>query len=207
MWEMEKKGYKVEICKILTRIGLLQFGTFTLVSGVLSPYYIDLRMVPSFPRAFKRIEKIYLDIAENEVKTTNFNRIAGIPTAGIPFASVLAFSLQKPLLYVRSGPKNHGRERMVEGVLLPGDVVLLVDDLITTGDSLLAAAANIRSEGGIVKDALVLIDREEGGIDALAKQKIRLHSLISISDVAEILFKKEVITEEQKNSIIRQGKK
>jgi orotate phosphoribosyltransferase len=207
MWEMEKKSYRVEICEILTRIGLLQFGTFTLVSGALSPYYIDLRMVPSFPRAFKKIEKIYRDIAENEVKTTNFNRIAGIPTAGIPFASVLAFSLQKPLLYVRSGPKNHGRQRMVEGVLFPGDAVLLVDDLITTGDSLLAAAANIRSEGGIVKDALVLIDREEGGKDALTKQKIRLHSLISISDAVEILFKKDVITEEQKNSIIRRGKK
>lgn len=206
-WEKEKEKYKAEICEILTRIGALRFGIYTLASGKLSPYYIDMRIVPSFPDAFKRIEKIYRGMARNEVELGNFKRIAGIPTAGIPFASVLAFSLNKPFLYVRKEEKIHGRERKVEGILYPGDAVLLVDDLVTSGGSLITAADSIRAEGGVVKDALVLIDREEGGREFLTKHRIRLHSLINIIEAAKTLLNLEVITKEQWRSIIRQRKK
>lgn len=206
-WQREKEKYKNEICEILTRIGALKFGTFTLTGGRLSPYYIDLRIVPSFPGAFERIEKIYKEMAENDVKLNNFERIAGIPTAGIPIASVLAFSLHKPFIYIRKEVKSHGRERRIEGILHPGDRVLLVDDLITTGESFLSAAKTIRSEGGIVKDALILINREEGGGKALAGQGINLHHLTSIVDAAETLFRMQAITEEQLMDILKQTKK
>jgi len=204
---MEKEKFKREICEILTRIGALRFGTFTLTGGRLSPYYVDLRIVPSFPGAFERIEKFYKEMAEKDVKLNNFKRIAGIPTAGIPFASVLAFSLYKPFLYIRKGRKSHGRERNVEGILHPGDHVLLVDDLITTGGSLISAAEAIRSEGGIVEDALILIDREEGGREVLARHGIRLHYLTSMTDVAKTLYNIETITKEQLMDILKQIKK
>ena len=206
-WQREKEKLKNEICEILTRIGALKFGTFTLTGGRLSPYYIDLRIGPSFPGAFERIEKIYKEMAENDVKLNNCERIAGIPTAGIPIASVLAFSLHKPFIYIRKEVKSHGRERRIEGILHPGDRVLLVDDLITTGESFLSAAKTIRSEGGIVKDALILINREEGGGKALARQGINLHHLTSIVDAAETLFNMQAITEEQLMDILKQTKK
>jgi orotate phosphoribosyltransferase len=206
-WLGEKEKFKDELCEILTRIGALRFGVFNLTGGRLSPYYIDLRIVPSFPGAFERIENFYMEMAEKDVKLNSFKRVAGIPMAGIPFASVLAFSLRKPLLYVRKGAKSHGRERRVEGILHPGDAVLLIDDLITTGGSLLSAAEAVRSEGGIVEDALILIDREEGGREALAMRGIRLHYLTSIADAAETLFKMEAITKEQLTAILKQIKK
>ena len=206
-WRLEKEKYKAELCEILTRINALRFGTFTLSGGKLSPYYVDLRIVPSFPGAFERIQKLYQELAEKEVKVTSFKRIAGIPTAGIPFASVLAYLLRKPFLYIRKDVKAHGRERKVEGILHPGDSVLLVDDLITSGNSLLTAAKAIRSEGGTVEDALILIDRGEGGRETLAKNGIRLHYLTTIIDVADILFRMEILTKDQMTEILRQVKK
>jgi orotate phosphoribosyltransferase len=206
VWHIQKENYKAEICKILTRINALRFGTFTLTGGKLSPYYIDLRVIPSFPGAFERIQKFYQELSINDVNENKFKRIAGIPTAGIPFASVLAFLLHKPFIYIRKGAKSYGRERRVEGILHPGDSVLLVDDLITSGKNLLSAAKAIRSEGGIVTDALILIDREEGGREALLRDGIHLHHLISITDVAQTLFRMEIITKNQMLAILGQVK-
>ncbi len=196
---------ETEVSRILSRIGAVKFGTFRLTSGKLSPYYIDLRVVPSFPGAFRRICQLYVDFISKELGD-NFDRIAGIPTAGIPFAAVIAYNMDKPFLYVRKGFKRHGRERRIEGVLTSGDKVLLVDDLVTTGSSLRAAARVIRAEGGVVEDAVVLIDREEGGADALARDGIKLHSLLKITSIARKLYEMGVVTDEQLETILKQVK-
>lgn len=206
-WTTEKERLKAELCTLLTRIGALKFGTFTLSGGKLSTYYVDMRIVPSFPEAFKTVENVYMNLAENDVGLDSFARIAGIPTAGVPFASVLAYLLHKPFLYVRQEAKSHGRERRVEGILHPGDKVLVVDDLVTSGGSLLNAVDAIISEGGLVENALVLIDREEGGKEALKSKKISLSSIASMSEVAKLLYSKEVITKHELSSILGQIKK
>lgn len=194
---------KRELCSILTRIGALKFGMFTLSDGRLSPYYIDLRIIPSFPEASERVQNIYKSIIEDDLNMSEIRRIAGIPTAGIPFASVLSYSMKKPFLYIRKEP-TRGRERRVEGVLNPGDVVLLVDDLITTGKTMIEAIDSIVSEGGIVKDALVLIDRREGGKKALGSRGVKLHCLTDMSELARILYEMGTIDKEELNSILRQ---
>ncbi len=206
-WTTEKERLKAELCTLLTRIGALKFGTFTLSGGKLSTYYVDMRIVPSFPEAFETVENVYMNLAENDVGLDSFARIAGIPTAGVPFASVLAYLLHKPFLYVRQEAKSHGRERRVEGILHPGDKVLVVDDLVTSGGSLLNAVDAIISEGGLVENALVLIDREEGGKEALKSKKISLSSIASMSEVAKLLYSKEVITKHELSSILGQIKK
>ncbi|MEM3873701.1 MAG: orotate phosphoribosyltransferase [Candidatus Bathyarchaeia archaeon] len=205
----EKGGgdVKAEVCKILNKIGALQFGTFKLTSGKISPYYIDLRIVPSFPDVFQKICNLYTNFVKEKIGLENFQRVAGIPVAGIPFASLVAYNLKKPFLYIRKGVRLHGRQRRVEGVLTPGDRVLLVDDLITTGLSLRRAAKAITAEGGIVNDAVVLLDREEGGEEKLKKSGIRLHALLKISEVAEMLYETGAINEEQLKTILRQVKK
>ncbi|MBX5329227.1 MAG: orotate phosphoribosyltransferase [Candidatus Bathyarchaeota archaeon] len=203
----DKETVKIEICKILNKIGALQFGAFKLTSGKISPYYIDLRIVPSFPDAFKEICNFCVDFIKTEVNTKNFERIAGIPVAGIPFASIISYSLQKPFIYVRKGARLHGRQRRIEGILAPGDHILLVDDLITTGLSLKKAAKAITAEGGVVTDAVVLLDREEGGKGKLAKSGIKLHSLINIHEIANKLYETGVIDEEQLKTILKQIKK
>jgi orotate phosphoribosyltransferase len=198
---------KIEICKILNKIGALQFGAFKLTSGKISPYYIDLRIVPSFPDAFQKICEFYLDFIKNEVQSKNFERIAGIPVAGVPFASLIAYSMKKPFLYIRKGVRLHGRQRRIEGILAPGDRILLVDDLITTGISLKNAARAIRAEGGVVTDAAVLLDREEGGEEKLDKSGIKLHALLNVSEIVKKLYEIEAIDEEQLKTILRQVKK
>jgi orotate phosphoribosyltransferase len=198
---------KVELCKILNRIGALQFGAFKLTSGKISPYYIDLRIVPSFPDAFHKICKIYVQFVKKTVGEKSFDRIVGIPVAGIPFAAIVAYDIQKPFLYTRRGVRLHGRQRRIEGVLAPGNRVLLIDDLITTGLSLEKAAKALTAEGGMVDDAVVLIDRQEGGRKRLEKHSIKLHALLSISEIVNTLTELGTIDEEQKKTILRQVKK
>jgi orotate phosphoribosyltransferase len=205
--DLEKEEMKAELAKILNRIGALKFGTFRLTSGEISPYYMDLRIVPSFPDAFKRICDLYIELIKSDVGADGFDRIAGIPTAGISFASIAAYQLKKPFLYVRTAEREHGRGRSVEGILLPGNRVLLMDDLITKGGSILKAAEAVRSEGGVVTDAVVLMDREENGKQNLAKDGIKLHYLLTTSALARKLHDMDAITREQLNIILKRAKK
>jgi orotate phosphoribosyltransferase len=202
-----REDTKIDICKILNKIGALKFGAFKLTSGKISPYYIDLRMIPSFPDAFQRICILQSDFIKEEIGVENFDRIAGIPIAGIPFASLIAYTLKKPFLYIRKDVRFHGRQRRVEGILTPGDRILLIDDLITTGLSLIEAAKAIEAEGGVTTDVVLLLDREEGGREKLGKKRIRLHSLLKISETANKLYEIGAIDELQLKTILKQIKK
>ena len=197
---------KAQLCQVIYKIGALKFGTFRLTSGKISPYYIDLRMVPSFPDAFHKICDLYVKLVKSSVGSESFRRIAGIPTAGIPFASVVAYNLNKSFLYTRPSLRKHGRERRVEGILVSGDKVLLLDDLITSGKSLRKASSAIRAEGGVVEDAVVLIDREERGKENLAKDNVKLHCLIKASEAANTLHEVGAITESELETILKQRK-
>lgn len=198
---------KIELSRILNKIGALKFGTFKLTSGEISPYYLDLRIVPSFPDAFNKICNFYIELIKTDVGTDGFDRIAGIPTAGISFASIASYNLKKPFTYIRTTERQHGRGRQVEGILLPGDRVLLMDDLITKGGSILKAAESVRAEGGVVTDAVVLMDREENGQQTLADSGIKLHYLLTTSELATKLHKMEVISLKQLNTILSSAKK
>lgn len=205
--EKSRETVKAELCKILSDIGALQFGAFKLTSGKISPYYVDLRIVPSFPDVFRKVCSFYVNFIKDDIGVENFERIVGIPVAGIPFASLIAYSFEKPFLYIRKGVRLHGRQRRIEGVLAPGDRVLLIDDLITTGLSLRQAAKAVVAEGGVVPDAVVLMDREEGGRERLQKNEIKLHALLNISEVANKLCEIGGIDEDQLKTILKQTKK
>ncbi len=200
----KKRGVLVNI---LFKIDALKFGVFKLSSGKASPYYVDLRVVPSFPDAYHEICDFYGESIKNQIGINNFNRIAGIPLAGIPFASQIAYNLNKPFLYLRKGVSHHGRERRVEGVLASGDKVLLVDDLVTTGLTLKKAADAIRAEGGVVTQAVAFLDREEGGAKKLEENGIKLYALLKISEVAKSLYEMGAIEEDSLKTILKQVKK
>ena len=163
--------------------------------------------MPSFPDAFREICDFYGEYITRQVGLENFDRIAGVPLAGIPFASQIAYNLRKPFLYVRKDVRRHGRQRRVEGILVSGDRVLLVDDLVTTGLNLKKAADAIMAEGGVVKEAVAFLDREEGGKEKLAKSGIKIHTLLKISEVASTLYEIGAIDEESLKTILKQVKK
>ncbi len=198
---------KDKMANILFKLDAVKFGVFELSSGKPSPYYIDLRVIPSFPDEYREICDFYIQNITEQIGTKNFSRIAGIPLAGIPFASQIAYNLKKPFLYVRKDQKMHGRERRVDGILISGDKVLLVDDLLTTGLTLKEAADAVRAEGGVVTHAVVFLDREEGGKQLLEKAGITLHSLLKISEISESLYDLGAIDGESLKTIQKQIKK
>ncbi len=194
---------KLEFSEILHKIGALKFGNFKLTSGDFSPYYMDLRIIPSFPQSFRKICDYYIQLILEDIKKENFDIIAGIPTAGISFASIASYNLKMPCLYVRSTERQHGRGKSIEGILSPGERVLLLDDLITKGGSIIKAAEAVRAEGGQVNDAIVLVNREEGGKENLEFQNIKLHYLITTSELAKEMYKKSTISEKQFDQILK----
>jgi orotate phosphoribosyltransferase len=198
---------KDKMANILFKIDAVKFGVYKLSSGKSSPYYIDLRVVPSFPDAFREICDFYAQCISDQIGIKNVDRIVGVPIAGIPFASQIAYNLKKPFLYVRKDIKLHGRERRVEGVLASGDRVLLLDDLLTTGLTLTTAIDAARAEGGVVTDVVVFLDREEGGRELLERKGVKVHSLLKISEIANTLFEMGAIDQESLKTILKHVKK
>lgn len=192
-----------EFPEILLRTGSLKFGTFKLASGILSSYYVDLRLLPSDPEAFHRAINFYTAVVEPNL-AKRIQRLAGIPTAGIAYAAVLAFNLSKPFLYVRKESKEHGRGRRIEGLLLPGDKVLVLDDVATTGKNIMEAVEAIRGEGGVVEDAVVLLDRQQGAKENLRKGRVKLHTYATIRQIADKLVALGTIDETQHKEIVGQ---
>jgi len=197
-----------DLGRILLKTGALQFGTFTLTSGKLSSYYIDLRIVPSFPGVFRKVISAYVEVFKHLVGLRNVDAVAGIPTAGLPYASAVAYELGKPLIYVRSEERLHGTLKMIEGAITLGWRVTILDDLITTGTSIMRAVDAVRREGGRVQEAVVLIDRREGGAENLKTIGVKLRALTTITELAELLYKMDLIDEGQREAIFKQvGKK
>ncbi|OLS19355.1 MAG: Orotate phosphoribosyltransferase [Candidatus Heimdallarchaeota archaeon LC_3] len=141
----------------LREMNALKFGDFTLASGKSSKFYLDLRLIPSYPRLFKKIG----DLLIKKCRTLDFDIVVGIPTAGVPFATYISIFCEKPLIYLRKEIKSHGTKKKLEGIKVDNKRVLLVDDLISSGFSKEFAIQNIRSERGIVEEILVLVDRRE----------------------------------------------
>lgn len=152
---------------------------FTLTSGNRSPIYIDCRKIIAYPRLFKRIVECFEALADQ----LEFDVVAGGVTAGVPFAAWLAWTLDKPLAYIRPNRKGFGSKRAVEGVIEDGNRVLLVEDLITDGGSKLSFIDSIRKNGAEITDCLVVFDREQGGVETLASAGVKLHSLFTLSGV------------------------
>jgi len=164
-------------------MGAIKFGEFKLSSGARSPYYIDLRLAPSYPDLLDRIGDLYVEVVKNEIQPKwKIDRIAGVPTAGLPVATVVSQKMRIPLIYVRKEQKSYGLGKSIEGVVKANDNVLLVDDLVTTGHSTIEEAVILR-EGGNVRHVVVLVDREQGGPENLQREQLELHPLVKITEV------------------------
>ena len=163
----------------LYEIKALKFGEFRLKSGVLSPFYVDLRGIIAHPPILQAVALRILDI----LRPLRLDRIAGIPYAGLPIATAVALAGNLPMLYARKEVKDHGTRRAIEGTFTPGEVVVLIDDVITDGASKFEAAAPFLEAGLLVKEFVIFLDREQGGADRLREKGYALHSALRISAV------------------------
>jgi orotate phosphoribosyltransferase len=196
---------KSALADALFRIGALRFGKFTLSSGKRSSYYLDLRVIPSHPDVYALAIEAYREIAER-VGEGNFDILAGVATAGVTISSPLAFLLKKPMVYVRKEEKGHGLGRQVEGATRPGQKVLVIDDLVTTGGSIISAVEALRKTGCVVKETAVLVDRLEGGKANLAAAGVRLNAYVQVTELIEILYQSRMMTKGDYEAVTKQVK-
>lgn len=187
-------GFVGEFSSFLHRSGILKFGDFTLASGRRSPFYIDVRLVPGHPVEFRRMVKALQGRIIEEVGLDGFDSFVSVPTGGLVIASALAMETVKPIAYARSRPKDHGTSRLVEGRITSGMRAVMVDDVATTGGSMVRGIRALRDEGARISDAYVIVDRMEGAAGALEGEGVRMHSLADMRQIAESLHAEGAIS-------------
>lgn len=178
-----------ELILDLFEAGCIRFGSFTLASGKTSPIYIDLRRAISYPDLFQKIVTAYTEVIE----PLSFDRLAAVPYAALPAAAAVAMRLRRPLVYPRKQAKDHGTAQSVEGAFEPGQIALAIEDVVTSGGSLLTAIATMEAVGLEVRDVVVLVDREQGGDPALARAGYRLHAVLTLGRILEMLRREDKI--------------
>lgn len=179
-------------------IGAVQFGRFRLHSGRESRIYIDLRVVVSYPHALRQVATAYRSVLEN----LRFDLLAATPLAGLPIGTAICLDMNVPLIYPRKTAKSYGTGKDIEGRWSIGQTAVVIDDLITSGDSILETIASLKAAGLRVHDAVVLIDREQGGRQIMEQQGYQLHSVITLASMLDALVDHQRLTDRQRDEVI-----
>jgi uridine monophosphate synthetase len=174
-------GHLSSLADKLLEAGCIKFGSFTLKSGLQSPIYIDLRQIITYPKLLEQIGAAYLPL----LKELKFDRIAGLPYAAIPIATAISLQGNYPMIYPRKEAKTYGTKAEIEGEYHAGETVVIIDDLATTGGSKFEAIEKLTSAGLIVKDVVVLIDRQSGAKESLEKAGFHLRAVLTITQLLD----------------------
>lgn len=170
---------KQVLLEALTNIGVIKWGEFTLRSGEVSPIYIDCRAIISYPALLRNIAKALWD----KVKHLKPDLLCGVPYTALPMATAISLEHNVPMLMCRKQAKDYGTKKQIEGVFKFGQDCLIVEDVVTTGGSVLQIAELLKKQGLQVKDIVVLVDRQQGGQQALAAAGYQLHSVFSLHEL------------------------
>ena len=193
-----------EFATFLYKNDIIKFGDFTLASGKNSSYYIDLRLVPSYPHQFRKMVKNLQNLIVEKTGLDDFDCLASVPTGGLVVTSALAIEIVKPLIYVRNKPKEHGTTKSIEGKISAGMKVVMIDDVVTTGTSVLNGIKQLKEAGLSILDMYVIINRLEGAEKVLNDVGVQTHQLTDILEITNVLFQEKLVSEEMLEKIKNQ---
>jgi len=188
-----------QLALALFDIGAVRFGNFKLHSGKQSPIYLDLRLLVSYPAALRQAAAAY----QEELGKLKFDLLAATPLAGLPLGTAVSLAMDIPLIYPRKTVKSYGTGNQIEGHFQVGQTAVVLDDLITSGDSLLEMISSLKSVGLQVRDALVLVDREQGGVQTLAEQGYQLHATLGMRHLLAILESHDRISAKKRANVLK----
>ena len=178
---LELPTHLTSLADDLLGAGCIKFGSFTLKSGLQSPLYIDLRQIITYPKLLEWIGAAYLPV----LKELKFDRIAGLPYAAIPIATAVSLQGNYPMIYPRKEVKTYGTKAEIEGEYHAGETVVVIDDLATTGGSKFEAIEKLTGVGLLVKDIVVLVDRQSGAKESLDQAGYTMHAVLTISQLLQ----------------------
>lgn len=206
---MEMDGYnhcmsideslRTEIALALYDIGAIQPGKFKLQGGRTARLYLDLRLLVSFPDTLRLVVRGY----EAILKKLRFDLIAAHPLAGLPIGTAVSLSLNVPMIYPRKTARSYGTGKSVEGVWEVGQTAVILDDVIQTGESILQAIVSIKAAGMQVKEAVVLIDREQPTARRLLSNEYQVHALFKITHLLNVLSENGRISHKQHDKVLK----
>ena len=177
----------------LYEVGCIELGSFVLVSGQQSPIYLDLRRLMASPSLLRMAARAYADL----LPSLSFDQLAAVPYAALTIATAVSLATNRSMLYPRKDIKAYGTRRSVEGRFSAGQKVVVIEDVVTTGGSVLRAIESLEAASLVVEDVVVLIDREQGASQALAERGYRLHAALTLSDILSVLFQTGRISTEK----------
>lgn len=176
---MQENNEKDELIEALKKCEAVKFGQFTLASGKNSKYYVDIKKAISDPVTLKKIS----DIASARIDLTTTSRIGGVALGGVPLATAVSLKTEIPLLLIRKDAKAYGTGGRFVGELEEGDKVILIEDVTTSGGSVLEAVNFLRDFGATVDEVITVVDREEGAEANLWNENVTLNPLVKASDL------------------------
>ena len=193
-----------EFAIFLYKNNIIKFGNFTLSSGKNSSYYIDLRLVPSYPHQFRKMIKNLQNLIDKQTGLENFDALVSVPTGGLVIASALAIETVKPLIYVRNKSKEYGTSKLIEGKLSSNMKLVMIDDVATTGNSILNGIKQLQEAGSIISESYVVVNRLENANKLMDSVGVKLYQLTDILEITKILFEEQLIDEEILEKIKKQ---
>ncbi len=174
----------LDIAVELFDVGAVKFGLFKLKSGVDSPVYLDLRVMVAYPGLMKRISEMMWEKA----KALDFDQVCGVPYTALPLATCISVEHEIPMIIRRKEVKEYGTKKQIEGVFEKGETCLILEDVMTSGGSILETTDSLRNEGLKVSDAIVIVDRGQGGKERLEEKGIKVHALTTLTELATLLY-------------------
>ena len=180
------------------KINAIKFGNFKMKSGLMTPVYIDLRVLVSSPKVLKEIAHEYVAI----LNKLSFKRMVGLPYTALPIVANIAAINNKPWIYIRKEVKEYGTKKAIEGAYNVGEKVVMIDDMITNGLSKVETLKPLEENGLKIKDIVVLVDREQGGKGHLEKKGYTFHSVFTLAQWLKVLMEHKKITKDKYAEVI-----